>query len=195
MLGLHCGTGFSLVVASEGYSLVAMLGFLLQWLLLWWSPGSRAWGLQELRLPGPRAQAQELWHTGLVAPRHVGSSWSRDRTRASCIGRRTLPLSHQGSPRHRIFDLASEITLCLCLQDPIDQGRNMQGREQWEVSNGRCGSVEVSCHMHYSQHFWLSGPWPWEWGSCGSKVRSRKRRAGKVNSGPVVRTLRLQCQH
>ena len=31
-------------------------------------------GLQQLWLAGSRAQAQQLWHTGLVAPRHVGSS-------------------------------------------------------------------------------------------------------------------------
>ena len=28
-----------------------------------------------------------MWHTGFVAPRHVGSSWTRDRTRVPCIGR------------------------------------------------------------------------------------------------------------
>ena len=32
--------------------------------------------------------AQQLWHTGLVAPRHVGSSQTRARTRVPCIGRR-----------------------------------------------------------------------------------------------------------
>ena len=36
---------------------------------------------------GSRAQAQWLWCTGLVAPRHVGSSWTRARTRVPCIGR------------------------------------------------------------------------------------------------------------
>ena len=50
--------------------------------------GLRVCGLQELWFPGCRARAS--WHTGLVAPRHVGSSWTRDRTRVSCIGRRTL---------------------------------------------------------------------------------------------------------
>ncbi|KAJ8785458.1 hypothetical protein J1605_007055 [Eschrichtius robustus] len=35
-------------------------------------------------------RAQELWRTDLVAPRHVGSSWSRARTHVSCIGRRIL---------------------------------------------------------------------------------------------------------
>ena len=33
------------------------------------------------------AQAQQLWLTGLVAPRHVGSSQTRARTRVPCIGR------------------------------------------------------------------------------------------------------------
>ena len=31
-----------------------------------------------------------MWLTGLVAPRHVGSSRTRDRTRVPCIGRRIL---------------------------------------------------------------------------------------------------------
>ena len=34
--------------------------------------------------------AQKLWHTGLVAPQHVGSPWTRDRTHVPCIGRRVL---------------------------------------------------------------------------------------------------------
>ena len=38
----------------------------------------------------PDAQAQQLWLTGLVAPRHVGSSQTRVRTRVPCIGRRIL---------------------------------------------------------------------------------------------------------
>ena len=38
----------------------------------------------------PDAQAQKLWLTGLVAPRHVGSSQTRARTRVPCIGRQTL---------------------------------------------------------------------------------------------------------
>ena len=37
--------------------------------------------------PGPRAQAQKLWHTGLVGPQHVGSSQIRDGTCVSCIGK------------------------------------------------------------------------------------------------------------
>ena len=52
--------------------------------------GLQACGLQQLWLAGSRAQAQQLWYTGLVAPRHVGSSRTRARTRVPCIGRRIL---------------------------------------------------------------------------------------------------------
>ena len=39
------------------------------------------------------ARAQELWRRGLVAPLHVGSSRTRDRTHVLCITRRIL--NHQ----------------------------------------------------------------------------------------------------
>ena len=42
----------------------------------------------QLRLVGSRVQAQQLWHTGSVAPQHVEASWSRDQTCVACIGRR-----------------------------------------------------------------------------------------------------------
>ena len=38
----------------------------------------------------PDAQAQQLWRTGPAAPRHVGSSQTRARTRVPCIGRQIL---------------------------------------------------------------------------------------------------------
>ena len=49
----------------------------------------RAWalGLQQLQLPSSRAHSQWLWHTGLLASRHVGSFRTRDRTHVSCISR------------------------------------------------------------------------------------------------------------
>ena len=34
-----------------------------------------------------RAQVQQLCHTGLVAPRHMGPFWTGDQTCAPCIGR------------------------------------------------------------------------------------------------------------
>ena len=50
--------------------------------------GARASVAAAHGLAGSRAQAQQLWHTGLVVPRHVGSSVTRDRTRVPCISRR-----------------------------------------------------------------------------------------------------------
>ena len=45
-------------------------------------------GLSCCGAQAPDAQAQQLWLTGLVAPRHVGSFQTRARTRVPCIGRR-----------------------------------------------------------------------------------------------------------
>ena len=47
-------------------------------------------GLSRCGAQAPDAQAQWLWLTGLVAPRHVGPSQTRDRTRVPCIGRQIL---------------------------------------------------------------------------------------------------------
>ena len=47
-------------------------------------------GLSRCGAQAPDAQAQQLWLTGLVAPRHVGSSQTRARTHVPCIGRQTL---------------------------------------------------------------------------------------------------------
>ena len=43
--------------------------------------------LSRCRAQAPDAQAQQLWLTGLVAPRHVGSSQTRARTHVPCTGR------------------------------------------------------------------------------------------------------------
>ena len=60
------------------YSLAVVCRFLLWWLLLLRSTGSRVCGLQE------------LWLTGLVALRHMESFPTRCGTHVSCIGRQTL---------------------------------------------------------------------------------------------------------
>ena len=55
--------------------------------------GARAFhycGLSCCGAQAPDAQAQQLWLTGPVAPRHVGSSQTRARTRVPCIGRQIL---------------------------------------------------------------------------------------------------------
>ena len=47
-------------------------------------------GLSRCGAQAPDAQAQQLWLTGLAAPRHVGSSQTRARTHVPCIGRQIL---------------------------------------------------------------------------------------------------------
>ena len=77
--------GLSLVAVRGGYSSWWCVGFSLQWLLLLQSTGSRHVGFSTCGV-----WAQQLWCTGLVAPRHVGSSRTRARTHVLCIGRRIL---------------------------------------------------------------------------------------------------------
>ena len=99
-LGLRCCTRAFSSCGKWGYSLLWCSGFLLRWLLLLRSAGSRRAGFsscgtwaQQLWLAGSRTQAQQaqqLQHTGLVALQHVGSSRTRERTCVPCIGRRIL---------------------------------------------------------------------------------------------------------
>ena len=75
-----------------------------------WSAGSRPAGFssgstqaQQLQLRGCRVLAQKLWHTGLVAPWHVKSSWTR-----------VQPLHYQGSlPYSFLHPLAATILFVL----------------------------------------------------------------------------------
>ena len=81
--------GLSLVAVSRGYSLLRCAGFSLRQLLVA-ERGLQARRLLQLWLAGSRAQGQQFWCMGLVAPRYVGSSRSRARTRVPCVGRRIL---------------------------------------------------------------------------------------------------------
>ena len=68
--------GLSLVVASRGSSSL-------------WSTGFRRTGFTIVLhgLSSDGMHAQQLAHTGSVAPWHVRSSWTRDQTHVHCIGR------------------------------------------------------------------------------------------------------------
>ena len=68
---------FSLVAASRGYPLVAVHGLLIV-------VASRC------RAQALGIRTQRLWCTGLVVPRHVESSQTRDQTQVPCIGRQIL---------------------------------------------------------------------------------------------------------
>ena len=69
--------GLSPVAASGGHSSSRCAGLSPSRPLLLWSTGSRRAGSVVVR-------------TGLVAPRHVGSSRTRAWTRVPCVGRQTL---------------------------------------------------------------------------------------------------------
>ena len=74
VLSLRCCAGFSLTVARGSYSLIAVCRLLTAVDSLVEEHGPQVCGLQQLQLPGSRQQTQQLWHLGLVASQHVGSS-------------------------------------------------------------------------------------------------------------------------
>ena len=111
--------GLSPVAASGGYSSLRCTGFSLRWPPLLRSTRSRRTGFsscgtraQQLWLAGSRAQAQQLWRTGPAAPRHVGSSRTRARTRVPCIGGR---IPNHCAIREALFGLFLIIPLTYCL--------------------------------------------------------------------------------
>ena len=81
-LGLCCCT-----LAFSSCGKLGLLFFAVRGLLIAVASLVAERGLQQLWLAGSRVQAQQLWHTGLVAPWHMGSSQHRDRTHGPCIGR------------------------------------------------------------------------------------------------------------
>ena len=55
-----------------------------------------------------------VWLTGLVAPRHVGSSQTRARTRVLCIGRQTLNhCATREAPTYILFQILFHSIECL----------------------------------------------------------------------------------
>ena len=84
--------------------------------------GSREHGLRYLWLPGPRAQALQLWRVGLVAPWHVGSSRIRDWACASYIGRWILyhwATGEAPSLYFLLWSVGSEFTLSFCVMGTV----------------------------------------------------------------------------
>ena len=77
--------GLSLVAVDGGFSSLWCAGCSLRWLLLLWNMGSRHMGFSSCG-----TWVQQLWRAGLVALRHVGSSWTRARTHVPWIGRQIL---------------------------------------------------------------------------------------------------------
>ena len=74
-------------------------------------------GLSRCGAQAPVAQAQQLWPTGPATPRHVGSSQTRARTRAPCIGRRTLNhCATREAPICIIFNFFHQCLIIFCIQ-------------------------------------------------------------------------------
>ena len=72
-------------------------------------------GLSRCGAQAPEAQAQQLWLTGPVAPRHVGSSQTRARTRVPCIGRQILNHCATREAPHRAFERRNDSLSCVLL--------------------------------------------------------------------------------
>ena len=80
-------------------------------------------GLSCCGAQAPDAQAQQLWLTGLAAPRHVESSQTRARTRVLCIGRHILnhcatrEAPNYGFLKNKfIYLFLAALGLCCCAQ-------------------------------------------------------------------------------
>ncbi|XP_060160004.1 radixin isoform X2 [Globicephala melas] len=72
---------------------------------------SHCCGLSRRGAQAPDAQAQRPWPTGPAAPRHVGSSRTRARTRVPCIGRQTL--NHCATREALGFVFVGTQTVCI----------------------------------------------------------------------------------
>ena len=91
VLGLRCSAGFSLVAASGGCSRAVGCGSLIAAASLGAEPKLWSTWFPEAVAPGRSgAQASQLWLSGLDSPWHMGSSWTRDHTLVSCVGRQVL---------------------------------------------------------------------------------------------------------
>ena len=91
VLGLHCRLGFPLVVVSGVTFRLWDMGFSLQWLLLFYSLGSKVCGLSNYSLHALECRLQSTGSMvvtqGLSRFKNVGSFWIRDQTYVSCIGK------------------------------------------------------------------------------------------------------------
>ena len=88
-LGLHCCTQTFSSCDKRGYFLIKVFGLLTEVASPIAEQALRTCASVAVTLSS-RAQAQQLWHMGLVAPRHVGSSQTRCGTHVLCIDRGIL---------------------------------------------------------------------------------------------------------
>ena len=117
-LGLHCGAqafsscgeqGLFSSCGARAFS-SCRVGTLLQLrcagFLLWWLPS--------------------LWRIISVAPQHVDSSWTRDQTHVSCIGRQSLSHWTTGEVPGFLFD-SIDLTLESCTGPEVKESKVCSG--------------------------------------------------------------------
>ena len=78
------------LVVSGGYSSLQCMSISLQRLLLLQSTGSRVRGLSSCNSGALEHKLSSFGTWGLVAPRHMKSSWTRDGTCVPYLGRQSL---------------------------------------------------------------------------------------------------------
>ena len=91
-LGLHCCAWAFSSRGERRLLFIVVCGLLIAVASLVAEHGLQVSGLQQVWLADSRAQAQQLWHTGLVALQQLICSLSRTRARTCvpCIGRQIL---------------------------------------------------------------------------------------------------------
>ena len=87
-------------------------------------------GVSYCRPQDSAAWAQQFWHMGFVAPRHTGSSWTRDRTSVPCIARQILYLwTTREAPNLCKFNRISNRSKSNITQSPLSLKRQL--RKSW----------------------------------------------------------------
>ena len=104
LLGLHCCSGFPFpIVVSRGRSPAAVPGLRIVVASLVAERRTSSTRASVAAVPGSRAQAKWSWCSGLLVPRHVGLSQTRDQTGVSCAGRWILYTEPAGKPQRWVF--------------------------------------------------------------------------------------------
>ena len=97
-------------------------------------------GLSRCGAQAPDAQAQQLWLTGPAAPRHVGSSQTRARTRVPLIGRQTL--NHCATREARVYFLEQFL-----VNRKIDQKAQKASESTESIRKHLCLCVNISFQL------------------------------------------------
>ena len=88
------------------------------------------------------AQAQQLWCMGFAALRHVGSSWTGDRTHVSCVGRRIL---YRRAPREKpLREVLCPVTLGSPWRPACVPSISISISRAWRVRQSQLRLVSVS---------------------------------------------------